>query len=117
MNNKSKTIFCFGSNLAGRHGKGSALEARLHHGAIYGQGVGLQGNSYGIPTKDHNLKILSLNEIKPYVDQFLLFAEARPDWIFTIVKIGCGLAGYQETDIIPLFKDAPINCHLPKGWR
>lgn len=115
--NYQREIFTFASNLAGRHGKGSALEAVQKYGAKYGQGVGLQGSSYGIPTKGYNLEILLLPEIKAYVDQFLIFAEARPNWMFHIVKIGCGLAGYNEADIKPLFKEAPTNCNLPEGWR
>lgn len=110
-------IFTFASNLSGRHGAGSALEARKKHGAIYGQGVGLQGNSYAIPTKDENLKVLPLNIIKNYVDEFIEFAYNNPDKDFHVVKIGCGLAGYKEEEIKPLFENAPVNVVLPKGWR
>lgn len=110
-------IFCFGSNLAGRHGKGAALFAKKHHGAIYGQGVGLQGNSYAIPTKDENLRTLPLDKIKGYVEDFIKFAEDSSEKTFQVTKIGCGLAGYRELDIIPMFVDAPSNCVLPDGWR
>lgn len=110
-------IFVFGSNLDGRHGKGAALCARNNHGAIYGQGVGLQGNSYAIPTKDKYLKTLSLDKIKPYVDDFLKFASEHPELEFEVTKIGCGLAGYKEIDISPMFESAPRNCHLPDWWR
>ena len=113
----NKQIFVFGSNLAGRHGKGAALCARQKHGAIYGQGVGLQGCSYGIPTKDENIKTLGLLSIKFYVDEFLLFALAHPNMTFNVTKIGCGLAGYTEDQIAPMFVDAPENCILPDGWR
>ena len=65
-------VFVFGSNLAGRHGKGAALHARQQHGAIYGQGVGLQGSSYAIPTKDSLLRTLPLSEINKYVYDFLI---------------------------------------------
>jgi hypothetical protein len=54
------SVFVFGSNLAGRHGKGAALWARQHRGAIYGQGVGRQGNAYAIPIKDGQLRVLPL---------------------------------------------------------
>ena len=111
-----KQIFVFGSNLAGRHGKGAALEARQKHGAIYGQGIGLQGCSYGIPTKDENIRTLPLNEIHDYVDEFIEFASMRPDLQFNVTRIGCGLAGYQDKDIAPMFKDAPSNCVLPESW-
>ena len=88
-----KSIFVFGSNLGGRHSKGSALEAIQNHGAIYGQGEGLQGNSYAIPTKDKNLKVLNLNEIAIYINRFIEFAKENSDMQFNVVKIGCGLAG------------------------
>lgn len=110
------SIFVFGSNLAGRHGKGAALFAKQYHGAIYGQGVGLQGNSYGIPTKNARLQTLSLLDISYYVRDFMAFAEANPDMTFEVTKIGCGLAGYKEEDIAPLFEGAPSNCQLPEGW-
>lgn len=110
-------IFVFGSNLAGRHGRGAALTAFKRYGAIYGQGIGLQGNSYAIPTKDENIKTLPLNKIKRYVDQFLKFAQLNPEMRFKVTAIGTGLAGYDESDIAPLFVNAPHNCILPVGWR
>jgi hypothetical protein len=112
-----KQIFVFGSNLAGRHGKGAALEAKQRHGAIYGQGVGLQGCSYGIPTKNRDLWTLPLAEIEFYVERFLEFAAEHPELNFNVTRIGCGLAGYQDKDIAPMFKGAPVNCVLPDGWR
>jgi hypothetical protein len=110
-------IFVFGSNLAGRHGKGAALTAYRNHGAIYGQGVGMQGNSFAIPTKDENLNTLPINKIEKYVDNFIKFATLNPDLTFQVTRIGCGLAGYEDSDIAPLFTDAPLNCILPVGWR
>jgi hypothetical protein len=110
-------IFVFGSNLAGRHGKGAALEARQKHGAIYGEGIGLQGNSYAIPTKDRYLNTLELQDIRLYVDNFVMFAARHPEMEFNVTRIGCGLAGYTDADIAPMFKDAPENCKLPDGWR
>lgn len=109
-------IFVFGSNLAGRHGKGAALYAKRHRGAIYGQGVGLQNNSYAIPTKNGKLETLPLPEIKKYVDSFIAFANSHPELEFQITRIGCGLAGYQDGDIAPMFKDIPSNCHVPYEW-
>lgn len=109
-------VFVFGSNLAGRHGAGSALTARLRYGAIYGRGVGRQGNSYGIPTKGFELQILPLEEIKLYVEEFLEYATAHPELTFTVIRIGCGLAGYSDPQIAPLFKEAPKNCKLPVRW-
>ena len=106
-------IFVFGSNLAGRHGKGAALAARQLHGAIYGQGIGMQGNSYAIPTKGQHLEILPLNVIKQHVDTFITYATEHPELTFQVTKIGCGLAGYNESQIAPLFSKAPKNCILP----
>lgn len=106
-------IFVFGSNLAGRHGAGAALCARQKHGAIYGKGEGLQGNSYAIPTKDDKLQTLSLEMIEIYVKRFLVFARENPQIAFTITPIGCGLAGYRPMNIAPMFSKAPLNCILP----
>ena len=110
-------IFVFGSNLAGRHGKGAALYARVKHGAIYGQGTGAQGNSFAIPTKDENLKPLPLAKINSWVQYFISYAQAHPELTFNVTKVGCGLAGYREREIAPMFKEAPYNCNLPEGWR
>lgn len=112
-----KEIFVFGSNLAGRHGKGAALTAFRQYGAIYGQGQGLQGNSYAIPTKDEDIKTLPLNRIRKYVEQFIRFAQLNPEMTFKVTAIGTGLAGYDESEIAPMFVNAPDNCILPVGWR
>jgi hypothetical protein len=112
-----KKIFVFGSNLAGRHGKGAALFALENHGAIYGQGVGLQGDSYAIPTKSKFLRTLPLSTIHVYVNQFKEFAREHPEMTFEVTRIGCGLAGYRDEDIYSMFSDAPDNCLLPEGWR
>ena len=110
-------IFVFGSNLAGRHGKGAALHARQHHGAEYGTGTGRTGDAFAIPTKDEHLRTLPLDSIRRYVNGFIAYAKEHPGLHFEVTKVGCGLAGYQEHDIAPLFRDAPQNCHLPEGWR
>lgn len=99
-------IFVFGSNLAGRHGAGSALEAVKNWGAINGQGVGFQGHSYAIPTKDSHLVSLSLVKIQRYVTDFLRFADDNLDLTFNVVSIGCGLAGYKPWQIAPMFNPA-----------
>jgi hypothetical protein len=109
-------IFVFGSNVAGRHGKGAALFAKQNHGAVYGQGYGLQGSSYAIPTKDEDLRPLPLLEIARYVFQFLDFARAHPELTFQVTPIGTGLAGYRHEDIAPMFLGAPSNCELPDSW-
>jgi hypothetical protein len=106
-------IFVFGSNLAGRHGKGAALWAHNVCGAIYGQGEGLQGRSYAIPTKDHQLRTLPLPVIEQHVRTFLAFAEAHPELQFRVTAIGCGLAGYKPEQIAPMFRLTANNVHLP----
>ncbi len=110
-------IFVFGSNEAGRHGAGAALHARRFHGARPGQGVGLQGNSYAIPTKDGKLRTLPLAAISRYVESFLEFARSHPGLTFNVTRIGCGLAGYTDADIGPMFSAAPDNCILPEEWQ
>lgn len=110
-------VFVFGSNLAGRHGRGAALEAREKHGAVYGVGEGLMGQSYAIPTKDMRLKSLPLAFIEAAVERFKEFARTHPEMTFQVTRVGCGLAGYDATQIAPMFQGAPDNCTLPEGWR
>lgn len=122
-------IFVFGSNLEGRHGKGAALYAKRHYGAIYGQGKGLQGDSYAIPTKGSPYDSLSLTEIQSHVQDFLNEAKSLPKHIFLVTPIGCGHAGHKIQGIAPMFKDVPPNVLLPaeftryldgnpyKGWN
>lgn len=117
MSDKRPVIFVFGSNLAGRHGKGAALHALEKWGAIPGTGEGLQGQSYAIPTKDKFLRVRPLGEILTSVNTFKKVAEGNPDKDFFVTRVGCGLAGYTDAQIAPFFKDAPLNCHLPEGWR
>ncbi len=106
-------FFVFGSNLSGMHGGGAALLAYRKFGAIWGQGVGLQGQSYGIPTMQGGVET-----IKPYVDEFIAFAKANPELLFYVTKIGCGIAGFTEEEISPLFAQAHgiDNIILPRGW-
>lgn len=110
-------IFVFGSNLAGRHGKGAALEARKNWGAIYGHGEGLQGQSYAIPTKDRQLHSLRLDHIKCYVSNFLDFAYLHPEHLFILTRVGCGLAGYHDSDIAPMFFGVSKNVIVPEEWK
>ncbi len=106
-------VFVFGSNLAGRHGKGAALWARQHRGAIYGQGIGKQGNSYAIPTKDERLRPLPLPMIRGFVGEFLMFAEKYWMHQYQVTPIGCGLAGFTPEQIAPFFRGAPDHVQLP----
>ena len=102
-------IFVFGSNLAGHHAGGAARIAHRKFGAISGQGVGLQGQSYAIPTMQGGVET-----IKPYVDDFILFTKEHKELIFLVTRIGCGIAGFKDEEIAPLFADAFVA--LPKSF-
>jgi len=111
-------IFVFGSNLSGRHGKGAAKTA-LGWGAKWGQAAGLQGRTYGIPTKDASIRrTLTIEEIKPFVDDFIKFAKSRKDLTFLVTEVGCGLAGLKPKDVAPLFEGAidVENIYLPERF-
>jgi hypothetical protein len=110
-------IFVFGSNLAGRHGAGAAKWALLNKGAVYGCGIGLQGQSYAIPTKDEKVKTLPLDRIYTYVQEFKQFAYQHRELTFEVTKIGCGLAGYIPAQIAPFFVDMPFNVILPQEFE
>lgn len=113
----NELIFVFGSNLAGRHGKGAALFAKLNYDAVCGIGEGATGRSYALPTKDGALKTLPLDVIKSHVDVFIEYAKNTPFFIFKITQIGCGLAGYKPEQIAPMFNDAPDNCFFDDTWQ
>ena len=110
---KENEIFVFGSNLEGMHGGGAARIAYEEFGAIWGKGVGLQGQSYGIPTMHGGVDV-----IKPYVDEFVNFAKSHPELKFLVTRIGCGIAGFTDEEIAPLFKDTIEieNIYLPKSF-
>ncbi len=110
-------IFVFGSNEAGRHGRGAAKAALDLHGAIYGQGRGIQGRSYAIPTRDAHIRTLSLYDIQDNVTQFLIYAREHPEHTFYVTRIGCGLAGYDDADIAPFFAGHPPNCDVDPRWK
>ena len=106
-------VFVFGSNLAGMHGGGAARVARKLFGAVMGQGVGLQGQSYAIPTMQGGVET-----IKPYVDEFITFASEHPELKFYVTRIGCGIAGFTTQEIALLFKNAlgKPNIVLPRDF-
>ncbi len=114
-------VFVFGSNLRGFHGAGAALYALKNFRAILGIGIGLQGESYALPTKGVKSHTLNINIIKIFIDNFIQdYAKKFPELIFLVTPIGCGLAGYTPEDIAPLFKDAieVENIHLPESfWK
>lgn len=106
-------VFVFGSNLSGMHGGGAAATAHRCFGAKWGQGVGLQGQSYAIPTMQGGVQT-----VKPYVDEFIEFAKSHPELRFLVTKIGCGIAGFREEQIAPLFAEAidVKNIILPREF-
>ena len=106
-------VFVFGSNLAGHHSGGAARTALNKFGAIYGQGVGLQGQSYAIPTMQGDVETIA-----PYVDEFIDFAKWCPEKFFYITRIGCDIAGFRDEEIAPLFKKALKlnNICLPESF-
>src|SRR5574344_148125 len=106
-------IFVFGSNLAGRHGGGAARAANMKFGAEWGVGVGLTGQSYAIPTMQGGVET-----IKPYVDEFISFVQAHSEFFFFVTRIGCGIAGFKDRDIAPLFAEAMKldNICLPESF-
>ena len=110
---KENEIFVFGSNLQGMHGGGAARLAYEKFGAIWGQGVGLQGQCYGIPTMHGGVE-----DIKPYVDEFIEFAKSHPELTFLVTRIGCGIAGFRDEEIAPLFKECIEidNVILPRSF-
>lgn len=119
-NLNTNEIFVFGSNLSGIHGKGAAKTA-IKWGAKWNQSTGLQGQTYAIPTKSKGIKrTLTINEIEPFVDDFIYFAFSNPHLTFLVTEIGCGLAGLKHKDVALLFESAKDidNIHLPeKFWK
>jgi hypothetical protein len=116
MRENQHTVFVFGSNLSGRHGKGAALTAKLIFKAEQGVGQGPTGRCYAIPTKGHELEVLPLEHIALYVTEFKKHALDNTKQLFLVTRVGCGLAGYSDHQIAPLFEDASANVILPEGW-
>lgn len=110
---QANQVFVFGSNLAGMHGGGAARVARLRFGAVMGNGVGMQGRSYAIPTMQGGTET-----IRPYVNDFIAYAKEHPELTFLVTPIGCGIAGFEPEDIAPLFEEASNveNIWLPKSF-
>ena len=111
---KPNEIFVFGSNLAGMHGGGAARMAHMLFGAEMGVGVGRTGQCYAIPTMQGGVET-----IRPYVDEFVEYAKQHPKLLFRVTRIGCGIAGFTNEEIAPLFQAASDmeNISLPNGWR
>lgn len=109
-------IFVFGSNESGIHGAGAAKAALLYYGAKMYNGFGASGQSFAIPTKDWDIESLPLSTIEFYVKRFIACSK-RTDKVFFITRIGCGLAGYKDSDIAPMFKTIGDNCDMPIQWK
>lgn len=110
---QSNEIFVFGSNLRGIHAGGAAHMAYQRFGAEMGNGVGIQGQSYAIPTMQGGVET-----IRPYVDEFIAYASQHPDKQFLVTSIGCGIAGFEAEEIAPLFMPAVNveNISLPESF-
>lgn len=113
----SPWIWVFGSNEKVVHGAGAAKVAHVSFGAKYGVGRGMTGNAYAIPTKDRRIQTLPFEEVAANIAQFLKFAHANPEKRFYITRVGCGLAGFSDEQIGPLFAGSVANCSLPSVWE
>lgn len=113
----SNQIFVFGSNLAGIHGAGAAQAARLFYGAVTGIGRGPAGRTYAIPTKSFSIETMELERIKPEIEEFIQYTKDHPEYEFFVTRVGCGLAGYHDKDIAPMFKGCGDNCSFAEQWK
>lgn len=114
-----RVIFVFGSNLAGIHGAGAAKFAHEEHGAEWGVGEGLTGDSYALPTKDENIKTLPWPEVEENINEFLDHAETFPENLYILTPVGCGLAGYNKRGLWLVLKHrvgVPENVVLSHSW-
>ena len=112
-----KKIFVFGSNLAGIHGGGAARYSHQKLGAEWGVGEGPTGDTYALPTKDQNIETRTLDEVRQSVDRFLRFSVLHSDLEFQVTRVGCGLAGFTDEQIAPLFLHAASNCTFDSAWE
>ena len=111
-------VFVFGSNMSGIHGAGAAKFARVFCGAVMGVAEGPTGAAYAIPTvKEHIAGPLPLDQVQAAISRFLSYAKEAPDMEFFVTRIGCGLAGFTDQQIAPLFKKASTNCSMPHPWK
>lgn len=110
-------VFVFGSNLSGIHGAGAAKYAHRFHGAEWGVGSGPTGNCYALPTKGKNITFMDIQQIRENVEAFLVYAYSKPEQYFQVTKVGCGLGGFTNEDIAPMFIGAPENCLFDTDWQ
>lgn len=111
------TVFVFGSNLAGEHTEGAARIAQQFFGAFAGVGRGWSGQSYAIPTLNEHLQQMPLAQIKHYIEDFKIYTQKHPNTTYFITALGCGQAGYQTSEIAPLFRDISSNVIFPESFK
>lgn len=112
-----KRVFVFGSNEGGIHGAGAAKVALEKYGMPFGKSYGHYGDSFAIPTKDEIIETLPIEQVKDYITGFLAYARGHRHLTFQVTRIGCGLAGFKDRQIAPLFLDAPKNCLFDEAWK
>jgi hypothetical protein len=110
-------IFVFGSNLAGLHNGGAARTAERHYGAVRFVGSGPSGNTYAIPTMNEHFETRPFADLAASVGAFKRYAEFQPNTVFQVTRIGCGIAGFTDAQVAPLFLDAPVNCEFDSAWE
>lgn len=115
--NDSNLVFVFGSNEGGHHGAGSARWAAENAGAIMRVGFGHHGRSFALPTKGPRIENIPIERVADYVYMFLTYARHHPELIFMVTAVGCGLAGFKDRDIAPLFQEHPDNCWFDTLWQ
>lgn len=110
-------LFVFGSNLSGIHGAGAARAAFEKFDAEWGVGFGKTGRTFAIPTKDWVIDSLTLDEIRVFVRQFVKYTHDNLQNRYFVTRVGCGLAGWKDSDIAPMFKGCSTNCSFPEEWK
>lgn len=113
---KDNQVFVFGSNLAGNHAAGAAKQAKEDFGAEDGIGVGLTGQCYAFPTLNKDMRKRHLEDLNTSRDRLYATCRALPEKEFLLTKVGCGIAGYTESEIVSLFSTPPMNLVLPEDW-
>jgi hypothetical protein len=113
---RANEVIVVGTNLRGNHAGGLAFEASLKWGLLEGYFYGLIGKCYGFPTLDEHMRQLPIGTLELQADEFFACARANPDLTFLLTKVGCGIAGFAESEIAPLFAIVPTNVIKPLGW-
>ena len=111
-------VFVFGSNENGNHAGGAARVAVEKFGAVMGQAEGMQGQSYAIPTLDKEMKQVSEEALREYIERFRKYADEHKELTFYMTKIGCGIAGFDVEYMAKVMKsfDFSFNVVMPKEF-